>query len=241
VVGVGLLVGSSRATAAPILQETLFNLNGTTYHNTFAVPGLNAGAFDGATGLGTLHLVFTPGVAGVYHFDAFFDHQLHVPFYDEFGQVGGAPGAGISWQIDEPGFGDANRLGTIFTNTTTNSLDNTNHVAGTTSNFLNDCGANTLGHPVDPSCNNDVSLAMGFNFILAADEQALIALLVSEAPPTGGFFLRQVDPGTPSAIYLTGSIEIGPRPPVPEPTGLVLMATMAGLARRVWRAKTRPA
>ncbi len=62
--------------------------------------------------------------------DAFFDHELHTPFYNEFGAENGAAGAGVSWQIDEPGFGDGNRLGTIFDNALANTLDNANHVPG---------------------------------------------------------------------------------------------------------------
>src|SRR4029077_6157436 len=99
---------------------------------------MNTAGFNSTTGLGTLTLTFNPGVAGNYFFDAFFDEQLHIPFYDEFGAVGGVPGAGISWQIDEPEFGDANRVGTIFTNTSNNGLDNTNHIPGILSNDGND-------------------------------------------------------------------------------------------------------
>jgi hypothetical protein len=38
----------------------LFNLDGTAYHNTSAVPGLNSAGWDDATGLGTLPLLVTP-------------------------------------------------------------------------------------------------------------------------------------------------------------------------------------
>src|SRR5215471_17562010 len=177
------------------LQEFAFNLNGTLYHNTTAVPGMDSALFNTSTGLGTLVLVFSPGVAGSYFFDAFFDHQVHVPFYNEFGLVSGAPGAGISWQIDEPEFGDGNRTGTIFTNTSNNALDNTNHIPGTLSNFFNNCGANG-GGAVNPACNNDVSMAMGFNFILAVNEYATISITASQFQPASGFFLRQTDPAT---------------------------------------------
>src|SRR5437762_970499 len=83
----------------------------------------------------------------------------------------GAAGAGVSWQIDEPGFGDGNRLGTIFDNAMANALDNTNHVPGTLSNFFNDCGGNGGGSP-DAACNNDASMAMGFAFVLSANQDA---------------------------------------------------------------------
>jgi hypothetical protein len=213
--------------ADPVLQESLFNLNATTYHNTFAVPGLNTAGFDSTTGLGVLTLTFSPGVGGSYFFDVFFDHELHTPFNNEYGSVNGAPGAGVSWQIDVPGSGDGNRIGTIFANAQANSLDNTNHVPGTVSNFLNNCGANTLGEPPNPACNNDVSMAFGFNFILAADEVAIITVIASETAPASGFSLRQIDPDTPSNLYLSGSIAIGQVTSVPEPGALLLLAAAA--------------
>src|SRR5258706_15073955 len=149
---VALLGLSSPASvwADPVaLQDYLFNVNGTSYCPDAAcggslVPaGLNSSAFDFSTGLGTLVWTFNPGAAGAYFFDAFFDHDLHAPFFNEFGMANGSPAAGMSWQIDEPGFGDGNRLGTIFDNAMANALDNTNHVPGKTSNFLNDCGGNS--------------------------------------------------------------------------------------------------
>jgi hypothetical protein len=221
------------------LQETLFNLNGTTYSTT-AVPGMNSASFNGTTGVGSLTLTFNPGAAGSYFFGAFFDHQLHAPFFNEYGSVSGAPGAGVSYQIDEPGWGDGNRTGTIYDNTANNSLDNTNHLAGTTSNFLGDCGANG-GHGVDGSCNNDASMAMAFNFVLAADELAQITLTTSTVQPTGGFFLAQHDPDTPSSLFLTGAITIrstgGPGGEVPEPGSWLLFGTVAMIAGRTLHRK----
>lgn len=219
---------------ASTLQEILFNVNGTAYHDTYLVPGLNSAGWNDATGLGTLTLTFNPGAAGAYFFDAFFDHQLHVPFFNEYGAVSGAPAAGVSWQIDEPGFGDGNRLGTIFGNASANALDDTNHVPGTLSNLFNDCGGNTPGNPPDPACNNDVSMALGFNFLLAADELAIITITASPTMPTGGFFLRQLDPDTPSDVFLVGMISIVSSR-VPEPGTLSLVATaliLLGARRR---------
>lgn len=236
----GVLVGAgvcAPAFAVPSLQEILFNANGTTFHNTYALPGLSSAGFDPTTGLGTLTLTFDPGVAGSYFFDVFFDHQLHDQFYNEYGAVNGAPGAGITWQIDEPGFGDGNRTGSIFTNTQTNALDNTNYVPGTLSNVSNDCGANTSGQPVNASCNNDVAMALGFNFILAANEFASITVTASPTEPAGGFFLRQHDPDTPSDLFLTGRMTILPSgpTPIPEPSSVVLFITGVVLALGVVR------
>jgi len=214
---------------APSLQEFLLNANGTTYHNTTAVPGLNAGGFNTTTGLGTLAWTFDPGHAGTYSLGAYFDHQGHVPFFDEYGAVAGTPPAGMSWQIDEPGFGDENRLGTIYGNVIAASLDNTNHVPGQTSNFDTFCGANTSGHAVDAACNNDVAMALGWNFLLGDGQEALFTIVAS-LTPRAGFHLGQFDPETGDAIYLSATGEIresnGPPPPgIPEPSTVVLFGT----------------
>lgn len=227
----------SRGDAVPVLQELAFNVNGTTYANTTAVVGLDASAFDTATGLGTLVMTFDTGAPGTYNFDAYFDHDLHDPFFDEYGAVVGAPAAGVSWQIDEPGFGDANRVGTIYTNTTTNLLDDTNHVPGTLSNFFLLCGGNGGASP-DANCNNDVAMALGFNFVLAAGDTAVVTLTASQTPPpSGGFFLAQTAPadGSPAqSVYLTGRLAVAP---VPEPASALLFgvgfAVTLGALRRM--------
>src|SRR5271165_3189138 len=166
------------------LQDWEFNVNGATYYpsggSTFAsVPGLDASAFSSATGLGTFELTFSPGAAGNYYVGAFFFDPASVPFYNEYGIVNGSAAAGQSWQIDIPQY-DAtsanNGAGTIIDNLAAGTLDDTNSITGTTSNYLNDCGANTLGGTPNTSCNDLVSMALGFNFSLAAGQSEVITL-----------------------------------------------------------------
>lgn len=237
------LAAASNARASAIaLQEVLFNVNGTVYNDT-SVPGLDAAAFDAVTGIGALTFTFNPGVAGSYFVDAYFDHEVHSPFFDEFGAAVGSPSAGTSWQIDEPGFGDSNRVGTIYTNVLNHSLDNTNHIPGQSSNELFECGANGGGAP-DPTCNNDVAMALGYSFLLGANQHAVITWLLSDSQPAGGFYLHQVGPGAngPDNLYFSStlSIQAGSPPdptPVPEPTSLLLLGS--GLAIAARRAQAR--
>ncbi|MBI1788406.1 MAG: PEP-CTERM sorting domain-containing protein [Acidobacteria bacterium] len=237
VVGLGLPTAWADLTT---LQEITFNVNGVTTDfggPVFVLPGLTNG-FN-ANGLGTLTFTFNPGVGGSYFFDLFVDYQLHVPFFNEYGAAIGVPSAGMTWQIDEPGLGaDLNRFGTIFANHAANAFDNTNHVPGTKSNFLNNCGANG-GGPVDPTCNNDVSMGMGFNFVLAANQLAVITLTTSHVAPLSGFYLQQTqtdDLTTPANLYLQGGISIQ-QTGVPEPSSLLMLGTLL-IGVSVWRRRS---
>jgi len=183
------------------LQESNINVNGTQYYDTFSVSGLNTAGFDQTTGLGSLTLTYNPG-PGTYFVTAYFDLELGVPFFNEYGTVTGSPVSGQSWQIDDPWFG------TIFGNAQGNSLDNTNHIAGAVDNYLGSCGS-----VYDPGCansNDDVSWAMGFAFTLGANQEEVITLLLSQTAPGSGFYLGQVhpiDPNNATAVnaYFSGS------------------------------------
>ena len=211
VLAVSLLM-SLPASAAPVVElfEWSFNVtkDGTTnfYDCVPSAGGCPVFQFVppqfGAQG--TLQATFTG--AGNYVFAAFYDYELYDvavdggSFTNEYGQVAGAPGAGVSWEIDEPGY----VFGDIFSHVsaTPPGLDNTNAI---------NLGAFPNG--------DDVSFAMARAFVLAANEEAILQITISETAP-GGFYLQQSDLSTSQNLYFYTAMQIrdiGGEPEIPEP------------------------
>jgi hypothetical protein len=217
------------------LQSVLFNVNGTL-HTDYSVPGLSTAGWNPTTGIGTLTLIFDPGAPGSYFVDAFFDNQLGVPFFNEYGVVNGSPAAGQSWEIGDSDTGGLNPDDT-YVHTQNNTLDNTNHLPGTASNFGGACSG--------ADCNGDVAVAMGFSFVLGVNEEEVITLKSSLTDP-GGFNLEQIHPVDPandaeSFLFFSGSaITQGTGGhTVPEPGSLVLLGTACALGFGVLRRRLR--
>jgi hypothetical protein len=183
---VGLMATSAPA-ATFDLNNWAFNVDGTTYQTGDALPGamFATGGFDFTTGLGVIGVKVTG--MGNHSVDSFFDIDIDLTvngFDNEFGIVVGAPGAGQSWEIDEPGFS----FGDIFTHVMTGNLDNTNNVPIT-----------------DPE---DVSMALGWDFMVPADHYALLTLTLGTVEPTSGFYLQQVDPNSQASVFFRQNLEI---------------------------------
>jgi hypothetical protein len=215
----GLLLMPSKASADPIdLYQWMFNLDGTIY-DSLGLDGSSTlpGAFSltpSATGAQGLLQVTVTGT-GAHSFLAFYDYELDETangFSNETASVSGAPQAGLSWEIDEPGF----VFGDIYTNLLAGAFDNTNNLPGA----------------------EDVSVGLGWNFLLGAGETALISLLVSTVAPAAGFFITHMDP-TGTALYYSTSLAItgGPPSQVPESGSLVVLALglVMLVASRRWR------
>ena len=202
--------GVSEVSALEInLFDWAFNIDGTLYEasNSDPLPGnINASGFDLLSGLGTVTITSTG--AGSHSVIAFFDHEIDETintFYNEYGSVNGTPAAGQSWEIDEPGY----VFGNIYDNFTVGALDNSNGVPS--------------------SAPEDVSMALGWNFILGAGETAYLNLLFSTNAPTSGFYLVQTDPDSNANLYFSSTLDIKSSS-VPEPGLLFLLATgLAGL------------
>lgn len=168
-----------------------------------AVAGVNAGGFDSTQGLGTIFV--TVNGTGLHSIDAFFDHQfdaLDNTYFNETASVSGAAAA-QSWEIDEPSFVN----GDILDNIQDSMLDNA-------------IGASIYGNTTFP---DDVSMAMGWDFVLGVDQTALITLLISDTLlATTDLVLIHSDPDSEESIYFTGDLEIRTAS-VPAPPTMALL------------------
>jgi hypothetical protein len=205
------------ASATPALYDWSFNIDGTLSEIGWGDPiptGVDVSSFNDSTGLGTI--TYTSSLLGSNSFLAFFDHEIDEAsntWWNETGAVTGAAAADQSWEIDEPGYYD----GDIYENFLADTLDN-------------GIGTSIYG---DTSFPDDVSMAMGWDFTLAAGEAAVITLTLSETLPGSGFYLTHWDPDSDSGFYFSSSLDIsdnGGGDPVPEPATMLLFGTgLAGL------------
>lgn len=206
--GAFLLAFGGTAQAVPILFDYGFNIDGVVSVPTLGDPvpaAADISGFNDITGLGTIAVTISG--AGAHSVLSFFDHDIDAAintFFNEYGAAFGTTAAGQSWEIDEPGF----LFGDIFDNFVDNTLDDSNNVPS--------------------GSEDDVSMAMGWNFVLGASETAIIDFVLSEVMPASGFFLQHVDPASEYEFYFSSALNIdGGGTPVPEPGTLWLLG--AGL------------
>ncbi|MCP3870510.1 MAG: PEP-CTERM sorting domain-containing protein [Gammaproteobacteria bacterium] len=178
---------------------------GFVYSSAPGSPATDPGDLSTGGGLGTVRISITD--PGLHSIDVFFDHEMSEPvntYYNETGHSNNSPMAGQSWEIDEPGFAS----GDIFLNFQDGMLDNT-------------LGTSVFGPTPFPE--DDVSMALGWDFSLAVAEVALITFEVSRIEPTGGaFYLTHEDQDSGEQIFFSSSLAMGPEQ-IPTPPVLALL------------------
>ncbi len=197
----GMLAGSAALSwGASGLFDRGYNIDGVV--NIAGAGGAVPPAGVDESGLGLGKGVGTVGVtvagAGAHYVAFFVDHEideLDNTFFNEFGSVSGVAPAGLSWEIDEPEY----VFGNIVSNFTIASLDNSNGVPA--------------------GMEDDVSMAIGWNFVLGDGEFANITFSITEEAPAGGFYLQQTDPDSNMSIFFSSSLAI-----IPEPSSMALVA-----------------
>jgi hypothetical protein len=191
------------------LCDWAFNIDGGLTVWGDPLPGtVNASGFDFDEGLGTLTV--TVSGPGAHSVGLFVDHEIDEAintFFNENGDAVGSPAAGQSWEIDEPGY----VFGDIYDNILDGALDGSNGVPA--------------------GFEDDVSMAMGWDFVLA-DLPAIITFNLSDTAPIGGFYLQQYDPDSDVSVYFSSSLTVVPVP------GAVLMGSI-GIGFAGWLSKRR--
>ncbi len=217
--GIALSINTLSAQAGVIaLDDWAFNVDGTLSENYYSDPMPTTGSLD-SSGLGTLSMGFS-GV-GNHSFTAFFDFDIDESkntFYNESGATVGTLATGQSWEIDEPGYNN----GDIYEHLQDGVLDN-------------GIGTSTHGNTAFP---DDVSMAMDWDFVLNANEEALVTLYLASTLPavTPGFYLQQTDSVSPDTVYFWSTLSIHDTSNVPEPGALFLLsAGLMGFAGIRWR------
>jgi hypothetical protein len=220
------------------IQDAELNINGSQYSFVSGVegaPGVNAAGLNNSTGVGTITISVLGTSCSTCNVDLWFWDPAGVPFFDEWGATAGALASGQSWQIDvpTPDTIDPNRTGDIIANTDANTLDDTNHVPGTASNFFGNC--------VGADCDGATSMALGFNFKSPGagfKEVITFDLSSTGCQQSASICLEDINPDTDTTIYFTGvaSVESVGVPTTPEPGTLLLLGTglsaLLGLRKR---------
>ena len=227
------MFGTGGALASPTLFDYQVDVDGATIGSWFDDTDFDG--FDETTGLGTVTVTVTD--SGSHSVIGFFDHEfrgevIDVDFFgdevfesvyfDESAASTGALAAGQSWEVDEPtdiylddGYGYSDILDNVAAEDLDNSLG-----------ALDPLYSKTLG--VD-----DVSMAIGWQFTLAAGEQATVAFILSTVAPTSGFYLTHSDEYLDEAVYFSSTLDkpTNPNPsPVPLPAaGWLMLSAIVGL------------
>jgi hypothetical protein len=163
---------------------------------------------------------YTISTPGTYFLGVYLDFDIDSPdpdqngFYNEQGWATNFPASGQSWEIDEPGYA----FGDLWVNFKAGNLDN-----------------KLWDGVLDSNYQDDVAMALGWDFTLTSGQKAVINYFVSDTKPNSGFYLTQFDPDSDAGIYFSSSLKIENTSTVPEPS-LMIMSFLGlgavGLASR---------
>jgi hypothetical protein len=213
-VGASAMALASLPASASVVDlfEYAFNIDGTVSDN-FAPAEADITGFDTGTGLGTISV--SVGGAGSHYVSLFVDHEIDEAdntFFNENGAISGVAAAGQTWEIDEPGYVS----GDIYDNFLASELDDMNALPA--------------------GSEDDVSMAQGWDFALAAGETAEVTFVLALMQPTSGFYLSHTDPDSAETLYFSSSVDISSSAVVPIPGAVWLFGTalvgLGALGRR---------
>lgn len=204
-VTMGLASLSAHATAIDLF-EWIVNVDGTVADSYFGDPvpsEVNIAGFNTTTGLGTVTVSLSG--AGSHYVGLWVDHEIDQTlngFTNETGSTTGSPTMGQTWEL-----GDPLAIGGTWDNIYAGTLNNTN----------------------DSTAAGDVSMALGWDYILGALDTSSVSFTVSDIAPASGFYLTQFDPDSQASIYFSSALTIRPNNgTAPEPATVLLLG--AGLA-----------
>jgi len=204
-----LVFGVSFASASSVLYDWAFFVDGVKFEALEGDLMPTSGTLD-SQGLGIL--TWSTSEAGNHTFIAFFDHEIDEyenTFFNEYGGSNGVLDPRQFWEIDEPGWGknDPNSAGDIYWNTLNGFLDKNNGVS--------------------QGSEDDVSMALGWQFTLTAGDTATILLNLSDVASCPGFYLSQTDPDSNETIYFSSTLT---SQSIPVPSAILLFGSgLAGL------------
>ena len=186
-----------------VLFDYSFNIDGSLTEGAFGDPtpgNVDDTAFDYFTGLGTIDMTITG--AGLHSVLLFVDHEIDEAintFFNEYGTGANLAAPGQTAEIDEPGF----VFGDIYDNFVDNTLCNCTDI------------------PIFAA--DDVSMAMGWDFVLGAGQTAVVSFFLSDTNDAGdAFVMTQHDLDSPDQIFFWGALDITSTE-VPEPGTLALL------------------
>jgi hypothetical protein len=213
-----LLIGVSAARADVVLYDWCFNQNGNislSCNGAGPAPaGFDATLVPATNGLGSASFTVNPGEFIAFYADYDLDYARFGSFQDSAAVRGTLP-AGWSYELDDP------NVSNIFNDFSANLLTNGNNVS-------------TPAGPPDVCC--DVSWALSIGGLASP---STVTFNITSTDPGSGFEIQQTNFDIGDSIYLSATVTPLTTPSVPEPSSLVLMATLFVGALAVTRRRLR--